>query len=59
MALLDGPRGHKVGIAYEGLMLWGITQGLGYQCLGRDVQVFDQGRTVGRWIWYCVHRRVK
>ena len=25
----------------------GVTQGLGYQCLGRDVQVFDLGRTIG------------
>ena len=47
MTLLEGPRGHKVGIAYEALMLWGLTQGLGYQCLGRDVQVFDLGRTIG------------
>ena len=47
LALLDGPRGHKVGIAFEALMQWGVEQGLGYRCLARDVQIMDDKRTVG------------
>ena len=45
--LLDGPRTHKVGIAFEALILWGIEQGLGYTCLGRDIQIQDGKRTMG------------
>lgn len=47
LALLDGPRGHKVGIAFEALMQWGLEQGLGYRCLAKDVQIMDGKRTVG------------
>ena len=47
MSLVNGPRGHKVGIAFEALMQWGLEQGLGYQCLARDVQVMDDKRTMG------------
>ena len=47
MALLQGPRTHKVGIAFEVLILWGIEQALGYTCLGRDLQIQDGKRTMG------------
>ena len=45
--LLKGPRTHKVGIAFEVLILWGLEQALGYTCLGRDVQIQDGKRTMG------------
>ena len=45
--LLSGPRSHKVGIAFEALIQWGLEQGLGYTCLARDVQIMDDNRTVG------------
>lgn len=47
MALLAGPRAHKLGIAFEALMLWGLEQGLGYRCIARDVQIQDGKRTMG------------
>ena len=47
LSLLDGPRGHKVGIAFEALMQWGLEEGLGYKCLARDVQIMDGKRTLG------------
>ncbi len=47
MALLAGPRAHKLGIAFEALMLWGLEQGLGYRCIVRDVQIQDGKRTMG------------
>ena len=46
-ALLQGPRAHKLGIAFEALMLWGLEQALGYECLARDVQIQDGKRTMG------------
>ena len=45
--LLSGPRAHKIGIAFEALMLWGLEQGLGYRCIARDVQIQDGKRTMG------------
>ena len=45
--LLAGPRTHKLGIAFEALILWGLEQGLGYTCLGRDVQIQEGKRTMG------------
>ena len=47
LQLLKGPRTHKVGIAFEVLILWGIEQALGYTCLGRDLQIQDGKRTMG------------
>ena len=47
LRLLTGPRTHKVGIAFEALILWGIEQGLGYTCLGKDIQIQDGKRTMG------------
>ena len=47
MELLRGPRAHKIGIAFEALMLWGLEQGLGYRCIARDVQIQDGKRTMG------------
>lgn len=46
-ALLSAPRAHKVGIAFEALMQWGLECGFGYRVIGRDVQVHAEGRTVG------------
>lgn len=45
--LLDGPRGHKVGITFEALLQWGLEAGLGYRCIARDVQIMEDKRTVG------------
>ena len=45
--LLDAPRGHKIGIAFETLIQWGLEVGLGYHCLARDVQIMEDKRTVG------------
>jgi len=45
--LLQGPRAHKLGIAFEALILWGLEQGLGYKCLARDIQIQDGKRTMG------------
>ena len=45
--LLQGPRAQKLGIAFEALMLWGLEQALGYECLARDVQIQDGKRTMG------------
>jgi uncharacterized protein len=47
MELLRAPRAHKLGIAFEALMLWGLEQGLGYCCIARDVQIQDGKRTMG------------
>jgi len=47
MQLLQGPRAHKLGIAFEALMLWGLDHGLGYRCIARDVQIQDGKRTMG------------
>jgi hypothetical protein len=47
MELLAAPRAHKLGIAFEALMLWGLEQGLGYRCIVRDVQIQDGKRTMG------------
>jgi len=47
MELLQAPRAHKLGIAFEALMLWGLEQGLGYRCIARDVQIQDGKRTMG------------
>ena len=47
MTRLRGPRTHKLGIAFEVLLLWGIERGLGYTCLGRDIQIQDGKRTMG------------
>lgn len=47
MALLQAPRAHKLGIAFEALMLWGIEKGLGYRCIARDIQIQDGKRTMG------------
>ena len=38
---------HKLGLAFEVLIIWGMTRGLGWTLLGRDVQVFDERRTLG------------
>ena len=45
--LLDGPRGHKVVIAFEALLQWGLEAGLGYRCIARDGQIMEDYRTVG------------
>ena len=47
LALLAGRRAHKVGLAYEALVQWGLEKGMGYRCLAWDVQVFEQKRTIG------------
>ncbi|MGB0591837.1 MAG: DUF1853 family protein [Myxococcota bacterium] len=57
-ALLDHSRGawpalsetlatHKLGLAFEALVVWGMTHGLSWTVLGRDVQVFEGKRTIG------------
>ena len=45
--LLRERRAHKVGLAYEALVQWGLAQGMGYRCLAWDVQVFEAKRTIG------------
>jgi uncharacterized protein len=45
--LLGGRRSHKVGPAFEALVEWGLVHGLGYECLGRDLQIYDGKRTMG------------
>lgn len=40
-------KSHKLGLAFEALVLWGMTEGLGWTLLGRDVQVFEGKRTIG------------
>ena len=47
LELLSAPRSHKVGIAFEALVHFGIEQGLGHTVLGRDVQIRAERRTVG------------
>ena len=47
LELLAAPRSHKVGIAFEALVHWGIECGLGHTVLGRDVQIQSERRTVG------------
>jgi len=46
-ALLAGPRTHKVGILFELLVKWGLVHGLGYTCLGQDVQIHSSTHTFG------------
>ena len=38
---------HKLGLAFEALVAWGMVEGLGWEILGRDVQVFEDKRTIG------------
>ena len=38
---------HKLGLAFESLIAWGMVEGLGWEIVGRDVQVFEGKRTVG------------
>ena len=45
--LLGGRRSHKVGPAFEALIQWGLVVGLGYECLGWDLQVQKEKRTIG------------
>ena len=40
-------KSHKLGLAFEALMLWGMEHGLTWTILGRDVQVFHDKRTIG------------
>ena len=37
----------KLGLAFESLIAWGMVHGLGWEIVGRDVQVFEDKRTVG------------
>ena len=38
---------HKLGLAFEALVVWGMEHGLGWSVLGRDVQIFEGKRTIG------------
>ena len=37
----------KLGLAFESLMAWGMVHGLGVEVIGRDVQIFEDKRTIG------------
>jgi hypothetical protein len=45
--LIDGRRSYKVGPAFEALIQYGLTHGLGHECLAFDLQVYDEKRTMG------------
>ena len=47
LELLSAPRSHKVGIAFEALIHFGLERGFGHTVLARDLQIRADRRTVG------------
>ncbi len=47
LALLKQRRARRVGPAFEALIQWGLEQGMGYQCVASDLQIFSEKRTIG------------
>ena len=47
LELLSAPRSHKVGIAFDALIHFGLERGFGHTVLARDLQIRADRRTVG------------